>query len=181
MGTARMFNLGPAKSLSFHTWSVDDGFLRLQATNLGADSAALAPAPVLDNIVSIKAQYGFDTRAGVAFAPGDGVVIKEWSSSMINADNAGVTGDAGDYQRITALRIAVVARSKVPERPQPGQACVAQVPDPRWIFTAKEPSTAPLAKVMVDLTVPGDTVDWKCYRYRTFESVIPLRNSAWRP
>ncbi|MEO7493582.1 MAG: prepilin-type N-terminal cleavage/methylation domain-containing protein, partial [Massilia sp.] len=61
-GVARMFNLGPAGSLPFHTWSVDDGLLKLRATNLSG--AAATPQTVLDNVVSIKAQYGFDTRAG---------------------------------------------------------------------------------------------------------------------
>jgi type IV pilus assembly protein PilW len=33
----------------------------------------------------------------------------------------------------------------------------------------------------VSTAVTGDTVDWKCYRYRVFETIVPLRNSGWRP
>jgi type IV pilus assembly protein PilW len=35
--------------------------------------------------------------------------------------------------------------------------------------------------VKVKLGVPGDTVDWRCYRYRVFETIVPLRNFVWRP
>jgi type IV pilus assembly protein PilW len=31
------------------------------------------------------------------------------------------------------------------------------------------------------VAVAGDTVDWKCYRYRVFNTIVPMRNSAWRP
>jgi type IV pilus assembly protein PilW len=56
-----MYNLGQPDLLHFHTWSVQNGVLLLRATDLaGAEQAG---ASVADNIVSIKAQYGFDNRA----------------------------------------------------------------------------------------------------------------------
>jgi type IV pilus assembly protein PilW len=177
-GIARMFNLGPADKLAFHTWSVANGFLQLRATDLAG--ASLAPSTVVDNVVSIKAQYGFDTRAGVAFDPQAGMQVSQWSSTMINADGIGGVGDAADYQRITALRIAVVARSKAPERPAPGAACSATTALP-VVFATAEPAGVTAVPVSVNVAVAGDPVDWKCYRYRVFETIVPLRNSAWRP
>lgn len=177
---ARVFNLGPAAKLSFHTWSVVNGYLKLSATDLagtGGDATA-----VTDNIVSIKAQYGFDTRVGAAFVPETGTKIGKWSATMFDADNDGVTGGAGDYQRVVAVRIAVVARSKAPERPTSGPACDATPEDKRPVlFATAQPSGVPIVSVTPTVVVTGDTVDWHCYRYRVFETIVPIRNSAWRP
>ena len=178
-GQSRVFNLGPARTLSFHTWSVRNGVLMVRATNMAG--AAAAPVSVVDNIVALKAQYGFDTRLGNAFTPRGGMQIGVWSNTMINADGVGADGDAGDFQRIAALRIGVVARSKVPERPDPATGqCSATREKPR-LFTAAAPSTVAAQPVEVDVAVPGDTVGWQCYRYRVFDTVVPLRNASWSP
>jgi type IV pilus assembly protein PilW len=176
-GASRLFNLGPAASLSFHTWSVADGFLQLSATDIGNNAQASA---VADNIVSLKAQYGFDTRAGAAFDPDAGMKVTQWSNTMINADGIGETGDAGDWQRIAAVRLAVVARSKNPERPAAGAACSA-TPDKPKAFGMNAPSGVTAVPVTIDVAVTGDPVDWHCYRYRVFETIVPLRNASWRP
>lgn len=176
---ARVFNLGPAAKLSFHTWSVDKGFLKLRATDLAGTGAA--PAIVTDNIVSIKAQYGFDTRTGNSFTPEVSTKIGQWSASMIDADNDGITGGPGDYQRVVAVRIAVVARSKEPERKEPGAAACTATTTAPVLFATAQPSGVTAVSVTPDLQVAGDAVNWQCYRYRVFESIIPIRNSAWRP
>ncbi|MFC5478905.1 PilW family protein [Massilia suwonensis] len=177
-GKTRIFNLGPAKTLSLHTWSVANGFLRLRSTDMAGSSAT--PATVADNIVSIKAQYGFDTRTGSAFENRKGLGIMRWSTQMINADGEGETGDAGDYEHVSALRIAVVARSKTRERPVNGAACSTTVNKP-VVFASKEPEGVTPVPMTVDVAVAGETVDWRCYSYRVFETVVPLRNAGWNP
>ncbi|GAA0425845.1 PilW family protein [Massilia aurea] len=174
----RVFNLGRAANLPFHTWLVEDGVLRLRATNLGS-SGDTAQA-VADNIVSLKAQYGFDTRAVAAFDPELGMQVREWSNTMIDADGDGVVGSAGDYQRVAALRIAVIARNKRPERPGAGGAC-STTTEALKVFETDQPSGIDAVPVTLDLGVKDDPIDWKCYRYRAFESVVPLRNASWRP
>lgn len=165
---ARLFNLGPAANLSFHTWSVDRGFLQLRASNLAGASAA--PSSVTDNIVSFKAQYGLDTRVGTQFTPELGMQVSTWAATMAgDPDSDGVAGSAGDYQRIAAVRLAVVARSRAPERAGTNGVCSATTALPT-VFGAT-----------VNVAVTGDTVDWKCYRYRTFQTIVPIRNSGWRP
>jgi type IV pilus assembly protein PilW len=176
-GMARLFNLGPGGSLSFHSWSVADGYLRLSATDIGSKAAS---APVADNIVSLKAQYGFDTRVGSAFDPAAGVQVSKWSSAMFDADGDGVTGSPGDWQRIAAVRLAVVARSKNPERPPKGAACSATADKP-VAFATPAPASVAASQVSIDVAVAGDPVDWHCYRYRVFETVVPFRNASWRP
>jgi type IV pilus assembly protein PilW len=174
----RLFNLGPAASLSLHTWSVNNGFLRLRSTDMAGSSAA--PATVADNIVSIKAQYGFDTRTGSAFETRTSMRVGRWATSIINADGSAATGDAGDYEHMAALRIAVVARSKTRERPNANGVCSATTVQPT-VFGTEEPFGVAAVPMSVDVAVPNETADWRCYRYRVFETVIALRNADWKP
>lgn len=180
---SRLFNLGPAGGLSFHTWSVSDGFLRLRATNLAGASAA--PTTVIDNVVALKAQYGFDMRSEVIFnddvqgVQQGGLVISRWSSDVMDADNDGVIGDPDDYQRMAAVRLAVVARAPGPDKPVGGTCSATTVPIS--VFATAEPTGVPAVPVPVTLAVTNDSVDWRCYRYRVFETIVPLRNVGWRP
>lgn len=177
-GQAALFNLGQASKLSFHTWSVASGYLQLRAADLAG--ASLAPSTVAGNIVSLKAQYGFDMRAGAAFTPTAGMQVDRWSATMLDADGNGVIGSAADYQRVAALRVAVVARSKNPEKPNAAGVCGATSVEP-IVFAKAEPFGVTPAPVQVHVGVAGDTVDWTCYRYRVFETIVPIRNAGWRP
>lgn len=178
-GQARVFNLGSAGKLSFHTWSVAGGVLQLRATDLAG--AGERPQAVAGNVVALKAQYGFDTRSGAAFAPKDGMQVGRWSAAMIDADGDGSSGAPGDWQRIAALRIAVIARSAVPERPAAGQATCTATPAPLTVFGSAVPAGVAAAPLQVALAVAHDTISWTCYRYRVFETIVPIRNAGWRP
>jgi type IV pilus assembly protein PilW len=183
LGGGRIFNLGPPNLLSFHTWSVANGVLLLRATDLsGAERAGVA---VTDNIVSIKAQYGFDARVIAGYNPapapdGNGVQLTQWSNGMIDADGDLAIGGPGDYQRIVAVRLAVVARSKNPEKPATGGQCGATTVLPT-LFSSASPATVAALPVSASVAVTGDSVAWQCYRYRVFETIVPLRNAQWRP
>lgn len=179
---ARLFNLGPAGALAFHTWSVQNGWLRLQATDLAG--AGAASSAVVDNVVSIKAEYGFDTR--LPLPPQGGLQVALWSATMIHVDAAGLVdvvpdhAVAADYERIAALRLAVVARSKMPDKPDASGACSATATAP-VVFASAEPLGVAAAPITLDVAVAGDPIDWRCYRYRVFETIVPLRNAGWRP
>ena len=176
---ARLFNLGPVAALSFHTWSVQNAFLRLRATDLAGASAAPG-ALVIDNVVSLKAEYGLDTRSSAAFAAAPAMQIGAWSATMPDADGDGVAGGAGDYQRIAALRIAIVARSKSPEKPNAAGVC-STTPALPVVFGSAQPAGVAAVPLTVNVAVAGDAIAWNCYRYRVFETIVPLRNSGWKP
>jgi type IV pilus assembly protein PilW len=192
-----VYNLGQPNLLHFHTWSVRNGILLLRATELQGASAA--PVSVVDNVVSIKAQYGFDTRVGAAYSASPagnskikaavqngapvgttGMQVGQWSSTIINADSDAETGGPGDYQRIAAVRIAVVARSKTAEKPGTDGKCTATTALPQ-VFTAAAPSNVPAVPIEVNVAVAGDPQDWRCYRYRVFETIVPLLNAQFIP
>ena len=176
--TARIFNLGPGARLAFRTWSVEQGYLRLRSTDMAG--AGANAQPVADNIVAFKAQYGFDTRAKAAFAPDTGAQVGAWSSTMLDADADGVTGGAADYGRVVALRLALVARSRHPERPAADGSCSATIAAPTVFATAQPQGVAP-QPVSIALGAQSERAGWRCYRYRVFETIVPLRNAAWRP
>jgi type IV pilus assembly protein PilW len=135
-----------------------------------------AEQPLASDIVQLQAQYGFDTRSGTQ----SDTRVDTWSATMVNADGAGTTGDNGDLQRIYAVRLAVVARSAVKEKPRGDGTCDITTSAPRW--KNADPAD-PTQDLELDVSKHPDgtaNADWKCYRYRVFESVIPLRNLLWR-
>lgn len=114
---------------------------------------------ISDGIVLLKAEYGTDANS-------NGVIdANEWSQAV-----------PADPWRVYAIRAAIVARSAQPEKPSVvGGACDTTTVFPTWIDSAALP---------LDISgnlglAAGD--DWKCYRYKTFENTVPLRNVAWRP
>jgi type IV pilus assembly protein PilW len=158
---ATAFNLGRLSQVSY---SVVSGELRRSSGDHAGNSALVQT--LAGNIVSLKAQYGFDTRAVIASVP----LVTRWSASMIDADNSGTAGDSGDWQRIAGVRIAVVARS--PNRE--ASACAATASNlPGW----QAPDNAGTL-VRTDISL-AHVPDWRCYRYRSYETTVPLRNVIW--
>jgi type IV pilus assembly protein PilW len=103
---------------------------------------------IADGVVGFKAQYGI--------TDGSNTTVSAWAP----ATDTYATPTAADMLRVRAIRIGVVARS--PERDTP---CVTKSgvftlwPDGPTVDVTKEPS-------------------WNCYKYRTFNLVVPLVNVA---
>lgn len=162
--SASLINLG---SMMVHTYSLDansslvfDDYLSASNT---INSQVLSP-----DVVSIQAEYGFDTRAGVQ----TDARVDTWSPTMIDADTGGTVGDTGDIQRIYAVRFAVVVRSGLREKADPATGvCNITTVAPAWAGSNAATSAD------IDLTADAD---WMCYRYKTFETLVPLRNMLWK-
>lgn len=112
----------------------------------------VAPQVFMDNIVNLKAAYGKDTNA-------DGA-IDTWDRT--------VPANGAEWAQVIAIRTAVLARSHQPEKPD-------QTTGECFITTN---SVIPWNGGNFD--VSGLT-DWKCYRYRVFETTTPIRNMIWTP
>lgn len=160
---ASLFNLG---SLMDHSYSLDASS-NLVLTDYSSATNTTSSLRLVSDIVNLQAQYGFDTRAGTQ----TDAQVDTWSDTMIDAGGNGTTGDAEDIARIYAVRFAVVARSNLLEKPQPDGTCNTTVTAPSWaggtISVSSNPDGTPNA-------------NWRCYRYKTFETVVPLRNLVWR-
>ncbi len=86
------------------------------------------------------------------------------ASSGVNSWNQTTPVTACGWARTTALRIAVVARNSQPDK----DTLTSEAPP--WEGQDSSP---------VDLSAPDNAEGWKHYRYKVFETVIPLRNLPW--
>jgi len=146
---AKLFNIGslPANNI----YSVQNSQLTLQQALFGAVPAGTTP--LYDGIAQLQVQYGRDTDLD-----GD---IDVWSDALptIPPTNA-------EWRQVIAIRLAVVARSGLREKPDPDGVCRITTAAPTWIGGA--------------ITLAADP-DWQCYRYKVFQTAVPLRNMIWKP
>jgi type IV pilus assembly protein PilW len=159
-GDAIAFNLGRLAQVSY---AVAGNVL--QRTRTAYPDAAGVTENIAADIVSLRLQYGFDTRPGEQAR----LEVDTWSDTMMDVDGSGTAGDRGDWQRMAGLRLAVVARSPFRQAAGAGGACASTVAGaanaPRW----QAGGAISLAHVS----------DWQCYRYRVAEAAVPLRNVIW--
>jgi len=166
----RIFNLGPRPNwktfgIKYNAPTYDINYGKLQVT----DQFKVLTVPgaqsedVMDGIVDLQAQYGKDLN-------GNGVV-ESWEWTKVLSRNAPLNFDAIDITQVIAVRLAVLARDDHYHKPSTaGGACEATT-------AANRPTWAGGAFLTFD--APGALPS--CYKYRVFETVIPLRNMIWRP
>lgn len=188
-----IFNLGPAvtptatnPSRLATAYSVYNN--QLIATDLTQGTQAAFPAALnnysyalADQVVNIQAQYGVDTSV-----PADGI-IDAWVEPTGVWSVASLTPTpmtAAVMQQITqirAVRLGLVVRSSQVERADSTGVCVT-TPNLNLPF--------PLSAVPAVGTMPAkpqspnriDTTNLStpnCYRYKTYDTVIPIRNPIW--
>lgn len=172
-----MFNLGPQPRIM--AYAVRNGNLTVckfididpvSGVNNGksCNSSALTGdptvwVPVASNIVSLRAQYGRDTTVGGGDPSMDGVVdIYEQTQPPLQSTAAASPTASCSWARIGAIRLAMTARNA-----QYDQSVVTTAA-PTWAGTAGAP---------INLTATTNpSSDWQHYRYRVFETTVPLRN-----
>lgn len=109
-------------------------------------------AEVAEGVVNMQAQYGID-------ADNDNMIAStEWGNTAPT-----------DWTKLRAIRVALLSRSQQYEK----QA-----------VTTTPPSWEGGSFTMTDIggtsdTDPSDATNWRHYRYRVFEKMIPLRNIIW--
>jgi type IV pilus assembly protein PilW len=111
-----------------------------------------AVTTIYDGIVQLQAQYGRDTNA-------DGV---------IDVFDEFVPATAADWATILAVRIGVVSRSGLYEKTEVSPATIKL-----WDDSAAAPTTTGPVWTL--------TADERHYRYKVFQTVVPIRNMIWRP
>jgi type IV pilus assembly protein PilW len=136
--------------------------------------------PSVADIVNIQAQYGISNS-------GSSNQITDW----VNATDGQASGDWGpgitvaNRNRIKAVRIAVVARNGLLEKDEVTSACSSTTAaSPTGLCAWDATSAAPPGSAS-GTNFPAPSIDlsndpnWKRYRYRVFETIIPLRNMIW--
>ncbi|MDP3006142.1 PilW family protein [Methylotenera sp.] len=132
----------------------------------------ITPTPVVAGIVNMQAQYGVSAIA-------TSNQITQWVNATGIWAPAALT--PANRNRIKALRVAIVARNDLLERlPAVSAACSSTTAaNPTgvcaWDATSANPITASPAPA-IDLS---NTANWNQYRYKVYETIIPIRNMVW--
>ncbi|MBU2286699.1 MAG: PilW family protein [Gammaproteobacteria bacterium] len=165
--SGRVYNLGPAPVLN--VWTVDTSKGSLTRYDFLKEPSTSA-VEVASDVVTLKAQYGIDTD-------GDGeIATGEWT----NTAAAGM-----DWTRVRAVRFAVLVRSRQFERPITDGGAPVPVTQaiPSWAggaFVMKNvDNTSDSGSSPTAVDGPAGPNNWRNYRYRVYESVVPLRNMIW--
>jgi type IV pilus assembly protein PilW len=124
--------------------------------------------PIVAEVVSLQAQYGVSSSASSN-------QVNEWVNATGIWAATATTPSVTNRNRIKSIRIAVVARNGLLEKEVVTNACttakgVVNNGPCAWDDTAFS------ASPRIDLST---TANWQNYRYRTFETIIPLRNMLW--
>ena len=146
-----VFDLGTPR---WRTYSVANSALQL-TESMQDPSVAPTTYNLVDNVVDLQAQYGKDTN-------NDGTV-DVW-------DTTDPTTSAG-WMQIIAIRVGVLAQSPNYVRPSVlGGNCDATT-------TANAPTWAGGAFTLDFATATSQA---RCYKYRVFDTIVPLRNIIWK-
>lgn len=163
---SKIFKVG---QLISHAYTVNASN-QLVMTDYSTPSAA-ATFILAADIVRLKAQYGV---ANVGSQD-----VNHWVSATAGAVGAPLTDwsilDRNNVKRIKAIRLVIVARSSKKEGTNVTGTCtnvsggVNNGPC-AWSDSVADP--APL----IDLS---SNADWQKYRYRVYQTIIPIRNVIW--
>jgi type IV pilus assembly protein PilW len=152
-----LYNLGALPQRN--VWSIQSEKLYRQ------DSLYTATAvEVADNVIDLKAQYGIDTND-------DGRIADDGTATLCTATNEWCDADPASWRQVIAVRFALLSRSQQFEKIEVTDGGAGTAPAPSWAggnFTMFAVAGA-----------AGDVANWKRYRYRVYEKVIPLRNMVW--
>ncbi|MDR6890696.1 MULTISPECIES: PilW family protein [Variovorax] len=136
--------------------------LTFSSTGVPSYTSAL---PVHRDIVNLQALYGKDTTS-----PPDGA-IDAWNTDTPTTN--------AQWQQVVAVRVAVVARSTQFEREE------VTLQAPEWDVgkeikvNGAKACRANSGSECLSLDV-STFPEWKHYRYKVFDSIIPLRNMVWK-
>lgn len=154
-----LLNLG---SMNSRTYTVSTAH-NLQVSAATSTSVSSAPTDLFPQVVNLQAMYGKDTNA-------DGMVDR-WDSTT-------PTTQAG-WSQVIAIRVALVARSNQYEKD------IVTTANPQWDVGASDTiadvtTTTCAGNGNKCIALKVDQLnDWQHYRYKVYDTVIPLRNMLW--
>jgi type IV pilus assembly protein PilW len=169
---ASVFDLGSMAFRRYFIDPADDNLLRFQEVNANGNTGSVNAVVAASEIVNLQAQYGQDngvnngTVPAGPYAASDGKV-DSWDTATPGLVPPAGAGTNAQWQQIIAVRIAILARSGQYEKPDPVLGCTATTVAPSWSGGTMAVPPFPNAGLP------------SCYRYKMFETVVPLRNVIW--
>lgn len=167
---AQVFNLGALPVSNTYTIVTPSAVAPSGALTVQNSIWDAVATPIADGIINIQAEYGVDDGVNdgsisrVSYLADDGVV-DHWTTTDPTTP--------ATWRQVIAVRLVLVARSVLREKTNKTTGlCEATTTMPAWSGSATSPIT---------LMNDADGTSWKCYRYKTFETTVPLRNMIWKP
>ncbi|MDI1298854.1 PilW family protein [Methylotenera sp.] len=154
--TSQAINLGQSPNLNMFAVGANNTLMRydlMQARQTSAVAASPNPSVYVDSVYQLHALYGVDT------IPASSSLTWVAPTGTFSAANllTGTLAAAATLKRIKAIKIGVVMRTPLLER---------------------QAVSASTLQLFSDTTLPITVnLNPTTYRYRSFEAVIPLRNS----
>jgi len=145
---------------------------QLRRQTVTGDPAKNKDDILVDEVVALQAQYG------VSASPGSNRVT-EWKNATGDWTPANLAANLDRRNRIKAVRVAVVARSGQRENDVVTQVCVTDkgaVNNGPCAWDDTDFDEAPKINLAPLYAVASE---WQHYRYRSFETIVPLRNMLW--
>jgi len=160
--SGNLYNFGPAPQMI--TWQIANN----RALQRGEAIFNPAPSNVADGVINLKAQFGVDSNITTMIEPA------EWVTALPIGTN---------WTQVLAMRVAVLVRSRQFEKSNDagsGAPIAVTTLAPTYFG-------GPFVMTNVDGTLDAfagapntpDPNNWRFYRYRVYERVIPLRNMLW--
>jgi type IV pilus assembly protein PilW len=149
--TGMAYNLGPAPRLN--VWKITGHRVLSRTDQLMAPGTAMDAG---EDVIDLQAQYGIDANNNLR------IEDSEWTNTQPT-----------DWRRVLAVRFAVLVRSQQYEK------TAVTTTAPTW--------GAGTAFVMTNVDGTPDSFDasssspnnWRRYRYRVYQNIVPLRNVLW--
>jgi type IV pilus assembly protein PilW len=162
ISSGNLYNMGPTPHDNL--WSVNTASATLGYVNSMSSVNLGQFLGVAEGVIDMKAQYGYD-------ANGDKQITDaEWTKVA-----------PADWTKVRAIRVALLVRGKDFEQPPTSASDVTTV----TYRLSAPPTWFGQNFVMKNLDGTADTDpfaspnNWRYYRYRVYEKVIPLRNMIW--
>jgi type IV pilus assembly protein PilW len=192
---ARVLNLGPVANTTRVRYDVASDQLRTTDC-MDRDWACTGgvPNPIAQNVVLMKVQYGIDTSVPPDFVVDcwtsavDAACGGDWTFAHLTESDVAVFPAAAAQQainRILAVRVAVVVRSDEPDFKDATLTSGARAATVLFNCAANDATCQ--GRIVVPAGAAATQGSSACapaiicdyWRYRTYETVIPLRNAIY--
>jgi hypothetical protein len=174
-----LFDVGPDSPCTADPYNpANTKNCQLRSTNVLTGAVA---NPIAQNVVLLKAQYGVDclnngdiqwTSATNTNLCGDPIKAQGTNAPVVYDIASVAAFDKWALRRIRAIRVGIVVRSDEPELKNDNLKFVNRPAMVLFDCSAHD-NTCP-GRIVVPNSVLTDY-----YRFRTYETVVPLRNSIW--
>lgn len=158
-----LLNLG---AMLYRTYSVSSTG-NLQGADLSSTDGSKTAQDLFPQIVMMQAMYGRDTNS-------DGKIDTYDKANPLSTDSAAQAN--AKWKQVLAIRIAIVARSNQYEKD------VVTSSAPLWDIgsTIAVTGTVNCNNGSQCLKLDVSTLaDWQHYRYKVYDTIVPLRNMLW--